>query len=305
MGAKNENCCSLELNNWQHQMLILNMNKNAKRYLKIMLDEMYNSYLNNTLNVNEIYNLMNYYYEYIINIISKEVCSKINFEYDTTILIEELKKLYLKEFINKLNLAFEQIETLNFNELTSIIIKHISILINKIEIYIYNLCDIKEVYINILNNDVCYKCKIKSKYKQKIEDINLDGCLIRLEPNLNFINNQVTNIKNKLKILIPNLYNDIENIKFNEFNLINKNYIIVKQLIKDIETPQWFIDKFNRTNEFITYNSKLNANNYFIDNIIYYIIEPILLKKIDLENYNFLKIHIFDNIEFLEMDERD
>ena len=46
MGAKNENRCSLELNNWQHQMLILNMNKNAKRYLKIMLDEMYNSYLN-------------------------------------------------------------------------------------------------------------------------------------------------------------------------------------------------------------------------------------------------------------------
>lgn len=285
-------------------MLILNMNGKVKRYLKIILDDMHNSYMTNSLDVNNIYDLMNFYYEYIINIISEEVCSKINFEYDNTILIDELKNSHLKEFIDKLRLAFEQVN-IDFDELTNVIIKHVSILINKIELYLYDLCDIKEVYVNILNDDVCYKCKVKSKYKQNIKDIELDGCLIRLEPNLDFINNQVVNIKNKLKILIPNLYYDAGNIEFNESNLINKNYIIVNQLIKHIETPQWFIDKFNNTNEFITYNSKLSANNYFIDNIIYYIIEPILLKKIDLESYNYLKSNIFDNIEFLEMDERD
>jgi phage gp46-like protein len=104
--------------------------------------------------------------------------------------------------------------------------------------------------------------------------------------------------------------------------LINKNftneleYIVTLSLLKDkliANDISWWKDKYFKMQEskyigdsaavyaepFINYIAEQNAESYFLESAIAYILQPKLLKDIDSTNYDKLKQSIFKGIEFL------
>lgn len=99
-------------------------------------------------------------------------------------------------------------------------------------------------------------------------------------------------------------------------SLNNFEYIItlalLEEKLKDIDI-YWWTSAYNAKQKskyigdkvalysvpFVSYIAEQNAKSYFIESAIYYVINPNLLKTIDIDNYDRLKEFVFKNVEFL------
>ena len=118
------------------------------------------------------------------------------------------------------------------------------------------------------------------------------------------LKNQISYFTNSNEVLISKSYiNELE-------------YIITSVLLKDkllMEDFSWWKENYFKRQEskyvgndvaiyskpFINYIAEQNPESYFLESCIAYILQPKLLKSIDLENYDRLKTFIFKDIEFL------
>lgn len=194
--------------------------------------------------------------------------------------------------------------------------------------------DIYEVIV-ITDNSSCECCKLLSKQKQSIDyllkHLNKDcyDCFVKYDISssinlsilnkIRFSNKELLTNYNFMLVNnvdeIPNVnlfFNDDElkiikrnfiSIQINNNVYINNeyedtNYLLIKYSIKDkLRINEWWINKFNNTKDFINYISRKNPQQYLLENVIVYILNPNKLRVIDIENYNKIKDTIFNGIE--------
>lgn len=238
--------------------------------------------------------------------------------------------------IKEIQLINDKISIINFNsdDLLEDIVKQMMFLYRYGQLIEFKNNNINEVLM-ITNNNSCEYCKLLSKQKQDVDylikhlTLNCYDCFIKYD----IINNINLSILNKIKFsnkdlltnynfVLVNAIDEIPNInlffKEDELEIIRNNfvsiqidnniyinneyenidYLLIKYSIKDkIKINQWWIDKFNKSTYFINYVSRKNPEQYLLENVVLYIINPNELKLIDIENYNKIKDEIFNGIE--------
>lgn len=112
------------------------------------------------------------------------------------------------------------------------------------------------------------------------------------------------------------LYETEDDILVSKDNCENIEYIIVSCLLKDKikeVDSYWWRDEFAKRSAskyigegaavfarpFVSYAAEQNWESYLFESVVFYILEPQLLKEIDPENYDELKKIVFNDIEFM------
>jgi hypothetical protein len=126
----------------------------------------------------------------------------------------------------------------------------------------------------------------------------------------------------RMQEIKPTVDNQVMYFKTEDVLLINNKalnrleYIMTLTLIEDKLKDMdiyWWTNAYNNKQKskyvgdkvalysepFVSYIAEQNAQSYFIESAIYYVINPKFLKTIDADNYDRLKEFVFNNIEFV------
>jgi hypothetical protein len=236
------------------------------------------------------------------------------------------------EFNNDINYVKDNIN--DFEQILNYLVESLIYVYRKSQLLEYKENSFNEIIV-ITDNSSCDKCKTISKQKHTVDYLidNLDRSCALCYIKYDITTDINKSILNKVKfsnselitdynfILVSNIY-EIPNIKEQysqeELDVINENfvsiqnnndvyinneytntdYLIVKYSIQDkLEVNEYWIEKYNNSKKYINYIAMKNAEQYFVENVIMYILQPNILKQIDNENYEKIKVDIFNNIE--------
>jgi len=241
---------------------------------------------------------------------------------------------YLDMKVEKIKTLLNIININDYNDMLEKILQELIYIYRRSQLEEFKKNNIQEV-IFITNNNSCNICKMLSKQKQNIDvlitELNKEHlyCYIKYDiistMNLFILNKIKFSNKSLLTKYNFNLINNVDEIKeLNKFYSQNEievfknkfiaiqcdnnvyindeypniNYVLIKYSIKDkLHTDNWWVNKFNTTNIFINYKSRKNVYQYLIENVVLYILNPNLLKEIDMENYIKIKTDIFKDVE--------
>jgi hypothetical protein len=237
---------------------------------------------------------------------------------------------------NELNEEIEYVKNCieDFDDILNYLTISLIYVYRKAQLLEYQNNNINEIVV-LTDDNSCDKCKLLSKQKHNIPYLlntlskECSLCYIKYD----IITEINKGVLNKIKfsnrdlitdynfILVNNIYEirDIDKqYTQEELNIINENfisiqcgdnvyinneytntdYLIVKYSIKDkLEVNEYWIEKYNNSKKYINYIAMKNAEQYFVENVVMYILQPEVLKQLEEENYERIKTDIFNNIE--------
>ena len=276
-------------------------NYNQKK-LSYLIPNDYNHttlYNNNHDNVNEIYNNLNIYSNYIYSSISNKLYNKFyfdtfenNMEYRNRSLLTANKNIMYLMFSNNKYFIGDNIDIIGYNKTNQIgntsLYKNENVLPFMYVSYNFMSSNDFNKYSFPYTNEILLKNTIIdsntfNNYETNIKQIKLNEFKIKeISENININNNEINVLKNKSKIIIDldDLYKD--KILFISFNLESQNrdlYIDINGVTNKLTNKNWKYYNGNTTFDYVLSEKyrdnlivTLNKGKYIVDDLkIYYI----------------------------------
>jgi len=276
-------------------------NYNQKK-LSYLIPNDYNHttlYNNNHDNVNEIYNNLNIYSNYIYSSISNKLYNKFyfdtfenNMEYRNRSLLTANKNIMYLMFSNNKYFIGDNIDIIGYNKTNQIgntsLYKNENVLPFMYVSYNFMSSNDFNKYSFPYTNEILLKNTIINSntfnnYETNIKQIKLNEFKIKeISENININNNEINVLKNKSKIIIDldDLYKD--KILFISFNLESQNrdlYIDINGVTNKLTNKNWKYYNGNTTFDYVLSEKyrdnlivTLNKGKYIVDDLkIYYI----------------------------------